>query len=172
MRSEYRPCIVTVRGSRKLTGGTLNHTEYTGIPDETHNALFHCWSERFWTVGESPMVGGCAAGQMSQVVAIVEYGDGTIHEHYPSEIRFMDGKAKYCFAENNKKKPEQKIYGTARENIYYLHDRPNLEESKNIWKMSNKEIGLSTNGGDAWKTLDDLAYESIYGNTFTKDKSN
>lgn len=97
MKPEYRPCIVTVRGGRKITGRTLKHTEYTEVPDETHNALFQCWSERFWTVGESPMVGGCAAGQMSQTVAIVEYEDGTIHEHYPSEIRFIDGKIKEYF---------------------------------------------------------------------------
>lgn len=36
------------------------------------------------------MIGGHAAGQMSQTVAIVEYEDGTVHEHYPSEIQFTD----------------------------------------------------------------------------------
>lgn len=101
MKSEYRPCIVTIHGGKKVTGRTKGHTECVDIPDETHKALFHCWSERFWTIGESPMVGGYAAGQMSQTVAIVEYEDGTIHEHYASEIRFADGKVKeYRFEEN------------------------------------------------------------------------
>lgn len=57
-------------------------------------ALFHHWSERYWTVGESPLVGGYSAGQMSQTVGIVEYEDGTVHEHLPQEIRFVDGEAR------------------------------------------------------------------------------
>ena len=34
------------------------------------------------------------------VVGIVEYEDGTVHEAYPYEIRFLDGKLnEYCFDE-------------------------------------------------------------------------
>lgn len=61
---------------------------------EEHKGYFHKWSDHFWTIGESPMPGGHAAGQMSQTFAIVEYEDGTVHEHLPSEIQFMDREEK------------------------------------------------------------------------------
>lgn len=31
--------------------------------------------------------------------------------------------------------------------IYYLHDKPNLEESTVVWKMTKEAIGVSTDGG-------------------------
>ena len=36
-------------------------------------ALFHCWSQKH-----------------EMTVGIVEYSNGTVHETYPSEIRFVD----------------------------------------------------------------------------------
>lgn len=35
-------------------------------------------------------------------------------------------------------------------NIYYLHDRPNLDESQIIWKMTAEAWGVSSDGGHTW----------------------
>lgn len=35
-------------------------------------------------------------------------------------------------------------------NIYYLHDKPTLEESEIVWKMTAEAWGVSTNGGETW----------------------
>lgn len=35
-------------------------------------------------------------------------------------------------------------------NIYYLHDKPTLEESEVVWKMTAEAWGVSTNGGETW----------------------
>lgn len=34
--------------------------------------------------------------------------------------------------------------------IFYLHDKPTLEESKAIWKMTSEAWGVSTDGGQTW----------------------
>ncbi len=34
--------------------------------------------------------------------------------------------------------------------IYYLHDKPTLEESKTIWKMTSDAFAVSTDGGKTW----------------------
>lgn len=75
--SEYRPCVVNGK-----------------------NAIFHRWADKAQTVGESPLRGGHSSGQVWLVVGIVEYEDGTVHEAYPYEIKFLDGKLnEYCFDE-------------------------------------------------------------------------
>ncbi len=89
--SELRPCIVRTDEETITSRNCLGECKTKIIKEATeHKGYFHKWSDRFWTIGESPMIGGYAAGQMSQTVAIVEYEDGTVHEHYPSEIRFTD----------------------------------------------------------------------------------
>lgn len=35
-------------------------------------------------------------------------------------------------------------------NIYYLHDRPDLDESQIIWKMTVEAWGVSSDGGQTW----------------------
>lgn len=73
------------------------------------NALFHCWQDKAWVVGASPMIGGTPAGQMRMTLGIIEYEDGTIHECYPDEIRFTDGLTS-CYAfENDMRKQNEKI---------------------------------------------------------------
>lgn len=97
---EYRPCIATEYVRKYLPSTKTLQCCAESKPEEVkHNAIFHRWSERFWTVPESPMIGGYAAGQMSQTVAVVEYEDGTVHTHLPEEIQFCDGKVQkeYCF---------------------------------------------------------------------------
>ena len=54
-------------------------------------ALFHCWGHKAYVVDASPMRGGHPGGQIAATVAIVEYEDGTVHEAYPHEVRFVPG---------------------------------------------------------------------------------
>lgn len=56
--------------------------------------LFHCWDHRAWTVGESALRGGPSGGQCSMVLAVVEDEYGQVHEVYPRDVRFLDGKIK------------------------------------------------------------------------------
>lgn len=90
-KSEYRPCIARVRTGKRTKKGC--NCQY-----EEHRALFHCWSDRYWTT--AALFENEVPGQQSHTVGIVEYEDGTIHEHYPQEIQFTDGKAKEALKEN------------------------------------------------------------------------
>lgn len=92
---EYRPCIAT----QTVYPGTGTQGFVENIK---HNAVFHLWTERQIFCQQSPTV--YYYGQPSitkQTVAIVEYEDGTIHEHLPREIQFTDGKAEN-FSKNKK----------------------------------------------------------------------
>lgn len=91
-KSEYRPCIVSVRINERVRGACKKQYE-------EHRALFHRWSERYWTT--AALFVNEVSGQQSHTVGIVEYEDGTIHEHYPQEIQFTDGKAKEVLKENS-----------------------------------------------------------------------
>lgn len=98
---EYRPCVVTEYVNKLSPSDSLKSRVKVKSEEVKHNAIFHHWSERFWTIGQSPMIGGYAGGQMSQTVGIVEYEDGTIHEHLPNKIQFTDGMFEK-FRENKK----------------------------------------------------------------------
>lgn len=52
--------------------------------------IFHCWEQYSQLFGESPMIGGTPAGQISQVFAIVENEDGKIHRANPIDVIFLD----------------------------------------------------------------------------------
>ena len=53
--------------------------------------FFHRWSDKSEIVPPSPMAGGHAGGVINLTVGIVEYKeDGTVHEFYPHEIRFLN----------------------------------------------------------------------------------
>lgn len=88
---EYRPCIATEYVNKLSPSESLQCRIKVNPEEVKHNAIFHHWSERFWTIGQSSMIGRYAGGQMSQTVGIVEYEDGTIHEHTLNEIQFTDG---------------------------------------------------------------------------------
>ena len=88
--SELRPCIVRIPEKTEYKRDRGGNKVLCATEAEEHKGYFHKWSDRYWTIGQSPMVGGYAAGQMSQTVAIVEYEDGTVHEHSVGEIQFMD----------------------------------------------------------------------------------
>lgn len=42
------------------------------------------------------------------------------------------------------------IEQTTAGNIYYLHDRPDLDESQIVWKMTAEAWGVSSDGGQTW----------------------
>lgn len=83
--SDLRPCIV--RTKREINSGT-NHILQFEIME--HKGHFHKWYDRFWTT-PAIMIGD-VGGQMSQCFGVVEYEDGSIHEHLPEEIQFTDRK--------------------------------------------------------------------------------
>lgn len=87
--SEYRTCIATECVNTKAPSENMNRLIDIKQEIVEHKALFHCWSEKSWIAS--------ALGLQSQTVAIVEYEDGTVHEHLPQEIRFTDGEAEKCF---------------------------------------------------------------------------
>lgn len=69
-------------------------------------ALFHCWSHCSEVVGESYLIGGHSAGQISSTFAIVEFEDGTVHEIEPCNIRFVDNLTmEYSFEEKRNYEP-------------------------------------------------------------------
>lgn len=59
---------------------------------ENENYLFHCFEQWSNVIGESPMIGGHSAGQISQVFALIEDGKGNIHRVDPTTITFTDDK--------------------------------------------------------------------------------
>ena len=58
-------------------------------------ALFHNWAEISYPVGEDLMIGGRPAGQVSYVVALIEYEDGTVEkvDLNNHKLTFTDGLA-------------------------------------------------------------------------------
>ena len=64
--SDFRPCIV--KGKR---------------------AVFHRWEDKAELISPGLTIGSHPGGQLWQVLGIVEYSDGTVHECYPNEIRFL-----------------------------------------------------------------------------------
>lgn len=77
IKHERRPCIVTSR----------NH--------EPRRALWHYWCQEADVVGASPLVGGHAAGQVSGVMALVEYETGDVDKVPPHRVRFLDSKEEF-----------------------------------------------------------------------------
>ena len=74
-KNSLRPCEVTLTRDKE---------------EVKKQGWFHCWEHYAQTVGESPLRGGPAAGQISFVLGIVELEDGRVVSAYPSEIQFTD----------------------------------------------------------------------------------
>lgn len=64
-------------------------------------ALFHNWAEISYPIAESVMRGGPPAGQVSYVVALVEYEDGTVEkvDLNNQKLVFADGLANQMWHE-------------------------------------------------------------------------
>lgn len=54
--------------------------------------IFHCFEQWSNVIGESPMIGGHSAGQISQVFALIEDRKGNIYRVDPTAIKFTDDK--------------------------------------------------------------------------------
>lgn len=59
--------------------------------DEKKLGYFHQWEQWSNVIGESPLIGGHSAGQISQVYGIVEFSDGSVKRVEPTSIKFVDG---------------------------------------------------------------------------------
>lgn len=59
---------------------------------EDKNYIFHCFEQWSNVIGESPMIGGHSAGQISNVFALIEDGKGNIYRVQPTMIEFTDNK--------------------------------------------------------------------------------
>lgn len=59
---------------------------------EDENYIFHCFEQWSNVIGESPMIGGHSAGQISLVFAIIEDEKGNIYRVRPTMITFTDDK--------------------------------------------------------------------------------
>lgn len=99
---DYRPCMVHIPEISYKKWNGNGHDVVIKRKEETHKALFHCWSHRSELVDESLLRGGHPGGQVSGTFAIVEYEDGTVHEAEPQNIRFVDNAmCEYVFHEGN-----------------------------------------------------------------------
>lgn len=78
--SEYRPCYVLERPSRK------------GAIEERvkHKALFHKWTLEQEPVGPGLTVGSHPGGQISRTMAVVELEDGKTRLVVPELLLFVD----------------------------------------------------------------------------------
>ena len=87
--TEYRPCIVTETAYPP-------YGEQGIIEHKKHKALFHQWLKRTrpnyeeTPFGDDGWMARKFVGNDEFLVAVVEYEDGTIHEHLPWEIQFTD----------------------------------------------------------------------------------
>lgn len=94
--TEYRQCIVTE---------TIYppYMEQGIIKRKEHKALFHQWLKKTCPSYEEPPFGDGGwvvrklIGNDEFLIAVVEYEDGTIHEHLPHEIQFTDGEVEKNF---------------------------------------------------------------------------
>lgn len=69
--------------------------------NEEKKALFHMWEAK--SVAADLYIGGRPDGQISMVLGLVEYEDGTVDEVEPRQIRFVDKKIKdYVFPRKKK----------------------------------------------------------------------
>jgi len=59
--------------------------------DKEEKGWFHGWEHWSNVVGESAMIGGHSAGQISQVFGLVEFEDGTVKRIQPYDIVFDRG---------------------------------------------------------------------------------
>ena len=91
MKPQYRPCIVTeIIYPPYGEQGIIEHKE--------HKALFHGWVKRILpyyeikSVGMYDFISKKYIGNDEILIAVVEYKDGTIHEHSMQEIQFTNSK--------------------------------------------------------------------------------
>lgn len=64
---------------------------------ENENYIFHCFEQWSNVIGESIVIGGHSAGQISNVFALIEDKKGNVHRVEPTMITFTDDKYEEIF---------------------------------------------------------------------------
>ena len=92
-------------------------------------ALFHEFFTEAYVVAPSLLVGGAPGGQLSTVLALVEYADGTLHKVYTEQVQFLDTKLRVSL--NSDKAKVKEIQEAVRANDGYcpceLHKTPDTK---------------------------------------------
>lgn len=83
---KVRPCWVTVHDYE------IDNCRIIKTIDHKVKALFHSWCNRSEVVAPSPLKGGHPGGVISDVFAVVEFEDGSVHEARAIDIQFCDRK--------------------------------------------------------------------------------
>lgn len=92
--SDLRPCIII----KKDSVWEPSETEFIEQKQKT-KALFHGWiKKRVPAYKNDPMQNFLLRemiGIDERMIAVVEYEDGTMHEHFMDEIQFVDGEIRH-----------------------------------------------------------------------------
>lgn len=101
-------------------------------------ALFHGWFQHSKVVPPSPMVGGHTGGQLSTLLGLVEWEDGSVHAVQTWEVKFLDtpgqmGEFEACYAqpaqhEQPTTKKKANPYGVIRYAIGYIRDTASAKQ--------------------------------------------
>lgn len=76
--------------------------DYRTCTYEDKKYIFHCFEQWSNVIGESPMIGGHSAGQISHVFALIEDEKGNIYRVEPTMVKFTDDKFLNYFHELDK----------------------------------------------------------------------
>ena len=88
--SQFRPCIVTERYVRVRNG----NGEFFEESERKFKALFHFWYELHRYYDNCGRGAYAQPSHTTELVAIVEYEDGSVHQIPPEYIRFNDERIK------------------------------------------------------------------------------
>lgn len=95
--SQFRPCIVTERYIRARN----SEGEFFRESERKFKALFHFWYERHRYYSDCGRGVYAQPSHTTELVAVVEYEDGSVHQIPPEYLCFIDGKVKeYDFKTN------------------------------------------------------------------------
>ena len=89
-KSQFRPCIVTERYIRARN----EDGEFFEESERKFKALFHFWYERHRYYDNCGHGAYAQPSHTTELLAMVEYEDGSVHQIPPEYIRFIDGKVK------------------------------------------------------------------------------
>lgn len=76
---------------------------------ETEKGLFHCWGNEAYVCEPSILLGGAPGGQVYRTYALIELEDGSVHEVYPEDFRFIPNGIfkQYDFGEFGKEETDE-----------------------------------------------------------------
>lgn len=68
----------------------MSNCEYRPCEVEGKQGIFHTWVQTATPIPAENLRGGAPAGQLMQVLAIIEYEDGSISLEHPRKVVFTD----------------------------------------------------------------------------------